>query len=86
MKHDKYAVNDEDSDSNTALHLACIHGQNVVVSILIAAGANIEAKNYYLWTPLDGAAASGYFRCAEMLLDVSNNRFSCLGNRKGFTP
>ena len=28
LKHDKYAVNDDDCENNTALHLACIHGHS----------------------------------------------------------
>ncbi len=71
MKRDKYSVNDEDSNSNTALHLACTYGHHRVVSILIDAGAEIEAKNYHLWTPLDCAAAHGQPKCAKLLMDVS---------------
>ncbi len=63
-------MNDEDSDSNTALHLACMHGHARVVKILIGAGADIEARNYYLWTPIDCAAAHGRPICARLLLEV----------------
>ena len=28
LKHDKYAVNDDDCENNTALHLACINGHS----------------------------------------------------------
>eukprot|EP00095_Tigriopus_kingsejongensis_P005747 maker-scaffold28_size608977-snap-gene-2.12 protein:Tk05747 transcript:maker-scaffold28_size608977-snap-gene-2.12-mRNA-1 annotation:"transient receptor potential cation channel subfamily a member 1-like protein" len=69
LKQDKFAVNDEDSDSNTALHLACMNGHSMVVTTLIASGADIEARNYYLWTPLDCAAAYGQPKCAKLLLD-----------------
>ncbi len=41
-----------------------------MVSLLLDAGAEIEAKNYHLWTPLDCAAAYGQPKCAQMLLDV----------------
>ena len=64
-------MNDEDSDSNTALHLACIHGHARIVKTLIEHGAEIEARNYYLWTPLDCAAAYGQPKCVKLLLDVS---------------
>ena len=63
-------MNDEDTDSNTALHLACIYGHSRVVAALIATGADISARNYYLWTPLDCAAAYGQPKCAKLLLDV----------------
>eukprot|EP00094_Tigriopus_californicus_P006606 TCALIF_06362-PA protein Name:"Similar to trpa-1 Transient receptor potential cation channel subfamily A member 1 homolog (Caenorhabditis elegans)" AED:0.12 eAED:0.12 QI:8/0.6/0.31/0.93/1/1/16/267/1355 len=71
LKRDKFAVNDEDSDSNTALHLASIHGHSKVVAALIESGADIEARNYYLWTPLDCAAAYGQPKCAKLLLDAN---------------
>lgn len=78
LKRDKFAVNDEDSDSNTALHLASIHGHDKVVATLIEAGADIEARNYYLWTPLDCAAAYGQPKCAKLLLDVSEVMNHCI--------
>ncbi len=37
-------VNDEDEDSNTALHLAALAGHNKVVQALIENGADIEAR------------------------------------------
>ncbi len=70
LDHDIAAVNDEDNDSQTALHLACIHGNFDVVSLLIDKGADIEARNFNLWTPLDCAAAHGRPKCTKMLLDA----------------
>ena len=35
LEHDPAAVNDEDNDSQTALHLACIHGKYDVVELLL---------------------------------------------------
>ena len=40
-------VNDEDEDSNTALHLAALAGHNKVVQALIENGADIEARYEY---------------------------------------
>ena len=37
-------INDEDEDSNTALHLASLAGHNKVVSSLLDRGADIEAR------------------------------------------
>ena len=73
LRRDRFAVNDEGSNSNTALHLACSYGHSRVVNILIQHGAEIEARNYYLWTPLDCAAAYGQPKCAKLLLNVSLN-------------
>ena len=70
LKRDKYSVNDEDFESQTALHLACIHGHFKVVAALIKADADIQARNYCLWTPLDCAAAHGWVKCAKLLIQV----------------
>ena len=71
MNVDKFSVNDDDAESNTPLHLACVHGHSRVVSCLISAGADIGARNYYLWTPLDCAAAYGQPKCAKLLIDAN---------------
>jgi len=41
-------INDEDEDSNTALHLAALAGHNKVVYTLLEAGADIEARYIHL--------------------------------------
>ena len=63
-------VNDEDEDSNTPLHLACLAGHAKVVRTLIEAGADIEARNCTLWTPLDCAAARGWLKTVRVLLEA----------------
>ena len=70
LEHDPAAVNDEDNDSQTALHLACIHGKYDVVELLLDKGADIEARDFNLWMPLDCAAAYGRPKCAKMLLEA----------------
>jgi len=40
------------------------------VSLLIAAGADITARDYFLWIPLDLAVLFGHLKCAKILLDV----------------
>ena len=70
LEHDSAAVNDEDNDSQTALHLACIHGKYEVVELLLDKGADIEARDFNLWMPLDCAAAYGRPKCARMLLEA----------------
>ena len=37
-------IQDEDEDSNSPLHLACINGHVEVAKVLIAAKCNIEAR------------------------------------------
>ena len=47
VKQNRMVVNDEDEDSNTALHLAALAGHNKVVQALIENGADIEARYEY---------------------------------------
>ena len=70
VKRNKMVVNDEDEDSNTPLHLACLAGHAKVVRTLIEAGADIEARNCTLWTPLDCAAARGWLKTVRVLLEA----------------
>lgn len=44
VRQNRMVVNDEDEDSNTALHLAALAGHNKVVQALIDNGADIEAR------------------------------------------
>ena len=44
VNRDKLVINDEDEDSNTALHLAALAGHNKVARALIEVGADIEAR------------------------------------------
>ena len=71
LKKDAFSIHDEDSESNTALHMACMHGHARVVSTLISYGADIKSRNYFLWTPLDCAAAYGQLKCAKLLIDTN---------------
>ena len=42
----------------------------LVVSAMVASGADTGARNVYQWTPLDCAAAYGHLKSAEILLNV----------------
>ncbi|MGH0169406.1 UNVERIFIED_CONTAM: hypothetical protein FKN15_001440, partial [Acipenser sinensis] len=51
----------------TALHLAALKNQHLMVSDLISLGANINEKDKFGKTPLHLCAANGYVRVLEML-------------------
>ncbi|XP_054708114.1 transient receptor potential cation channel subfamily A member 1 homolog [Uloborus diversus] len=68
MNYSKTIVSSEDENANTPLHLACLSGHYPMVSVLLNAGANINARNCYLWTALDCAASKGWKRCTQILL------------------
>ncbi|XP_035219625.1 transient receptor potential cation channel subfamily A member 1 homolog isoform X2 [Stegodyphus dumicola] len=70
ISHSKTIVNAEDENANTPLHLSSLSGHYQVVHVLLNAGANIHARNCYLWTALDCAAVRGWKRCSQILLNA----------------
>ena len=50
------------------MHLASTQGFHTIVEELISAGADIHARNSYLWTPLSCASACGWTKCGKLLL------------------
>lgn len=69
VRRHKLLIPDENEESNTALHLACLEGHPEVVKVLLEHGAEVEARNTSLWTPLDCASAKGHVYCVHLLLD-----------------
>ena len=69
MKSEGECLNDEDEDSNTALHMAALAGHLGVVELLITRGADKEARNCEQQTPLDFAAEHGHQNIVRLLLD-----------------
>jgi ankyrin repeat protein len=61
-----------------ALHVACLQGSLEAVSILLGAGANIEARNMSIttcvqrtaWTPLHHACERGCVAVVTVLLEA----------------
>ncbi|KAL0167114.1 hypothetical protein M9458_038958, partial [Cirrhinus mrigala] len=62
-------INEPNAYGNTALHLACFNGQDVVVNELIEAGANVNQVNEKGFSPLHFTAASRQGAlCLELLI------------------
>ncbi|XP_074181140.1 ankyrin repeat and SOCS box protein 13 isoform X2 [Rhinolophus sinicus] len=55
-------------DSITPLHAASLQGQAQCVQLLLAAGAQVDARNIDGSTPLCDACASGSIECVKLLL------------------
>lgn len=68
----------------TPLHEACNHGHFNVVSILIKAGSNVNAKGYEDFTPLHDAALVGHLKIVKLLLERGADPMA--KNAKGETP
>ncbi len=70
------------------LHLACSHNytkqQGAMVAALIAAGANLEARDMYGGTPLNWAAGTDCLDCVQLLLNAGAQVMS--RNARGATP
>lgn len=49
IKEDHSIVNDEDENSNTALHLAAQYGHNKVAKMLLDLGADVSARLGSVW-------------------------------------
>lgn len=63
-------IDESNAFGNTALHLACFHGQDATVSELIDCGANVSQPNNKGFTPLHFAAASSHGAlCLELLVN-----------------
>jgi ankyrin repeat protein len=54
----------------TALHLACLVGNMDGMKMLIAKGANVEAEDMHLRTPLHYAAFAKEYECVSLLLQL----------------
>jgi ankyrin repeat protein len=63
-----YDVNEEDSEGDAPLLLACRSGSLEIAEILVVAGAGVSAANYQGDTPLLAAVGAGKFELAEMLV------------------
>ena len=48
-------ANIKDADGQTPLHFTAYYGHKEIVELLIAKGADVNAKNDWGWTPLDWA-------------------------------
>ena len=70
LSKDRYSVNDEDFESQNALHLASQEGHDDIVMELVRAGADVHARTTHQWTPLMCAAAHGWVKCAVHLIRV----------------
>ena len=69
LSRDKSTAYDEDSGSQTPLHLACAADHPEVVRVLLDYGAPTDNRDCNLWTPLGCAARSGNLACVKVMLE-----------------
>ena len=71
------------------MHYAIWKGHKIIAQLLIAKGADVNAKTKYGYTPLHTASDSGYKEIAELLITAGANvNANQLGGEKniGKTP
>ncbi|CAB4065240.1 PPP1R16A [Lepeophtheirus salmonis] len=56
-------------DGLTALHQCCIDDNEEMLELLLENGANVNAKDTELWTPLHAAATCGHLHLVKYLID-----------------
>ncbi|NWH75471.1 IKBZ inhibitor, partial [Piaya cayana] len=66
-------INEKDAEKRTALHLAAEKNQHLMVSDLIALGANVNERDGLGKTPLHLCAENGYLRVLEASSSVLKN-------------
>ncbi len=86
---DPTQVNAQDKLGNTPLHWAAFHGQLAAVKALLAAGANVKAKNHYgpfLPGDLGGAFYSGSTTHQDPVFLLQVHGIIASDMQNGYTP
>ncbi|KAM6238337.1 uncharacterized protein LJ264_013086 [Porphyrio hochstetteri] len=82
-------IDEKDAEKRTALHLAAEKNQHLMVSDLIALGANVNEQDSSGKTPLHLCAENGYLRVLEVLKNCKDNGMCVevnLTDHYGLTP
>ncbi|MCW5652367.1 ankyrin repeat domain-containing protein [Hydrogenophaga sp.] len=68
LEHDPASVNAVNADGSTPAHMAANQGRTDVVRVLMAAGADLSARDRHGMTPVDHATQFGHAAVVEVLL------------------
>nr|MBV0899808.1 ankyrin repeat domain-containing protein [Wolbachia endosymbiont of Fragariocoptes setiger] len=67
----KNAINEQDENGNTTLHIAAQHGNKYLITKLMGLGASIDIKNNNKNTPLHTAIIYGHSYCINVFFENS---------------
>ena len=72
----KNAINEQDENGNTPLHIAAQHGNKFLITKLMSLGASIDVKNNNKNTPLHTAIIYGHSYCVNVFFENSKDTVS----------
>ena len=81
---DVNALSEGKNRGNTALMIACWHGQEMIVELLLKAGACVNQQDTNGFTPLIKCCIQGKVRCAKLLLDTGKVDLAIRSRIEGF--
>jgi ankyrin repeat protein len=84
LKDNPKLVSSKDREERTALHWAANYGKKAVAELLLAKGANVNAKSWHGLTPLHYAVTNGHKTTVELLLAKGAN--VNVKSNDGYTP
>ena len=73
-------------NGGVALHFRAWGGEPSIVNLVLQAGADIEAEDKHVWTPLHYAAANGQMRAVKLLCEKGADGLRSANNKTGCTP
>uniref|UniRef100_A0A8C5QEK4 Protein phosphatase 1 regulatory subunit 16A n=1 Tax=Leptobrachium leishanense TaxID=445787 RepID=A0A8C5QEK4_9ANUR len=73
LLQNRFSPNLYNEDGLTALHQCCIDDFEEIVKLLLDAGADVNASDSELWTPLHAAATCGHLHLVELLIKHKAN-------------
>jgi ankyrin repeat protein len=66
---DEGNLDEQDTNGQTALHIAAEYGNDIFIDIILKKGGNPNLKDNNGQTPLHIAASNGYLSCLTLLLN-----------------
>ncbi|XP_013774828.1 tyrosine-protein kinase shark-like [Limulus polyphemus] len=76
----------KNQEGQSAMHLACINGNNEILDMLLDAGANVNIKDAKGLTPLHYACRLNHASTAKLLIEEGGANVQCRAIENGWVP